>query len=189
MHKLKASEKENNALFPFFNRCGFLHIELVATDGKIQKRILWVAVTSNGVYSGHCHEKRDVHISYHFDGNVYHNWFGEKPKKTRTLASLEDLKDYFQLYSTGFTSDLSRLHHTPSYHLKKLDAIVNVDTRVYPKGIGCNVFIIAKDRFDLIGKVVNGLPQPLTTEAHLFLRCAPWIALVLYGGLYTESQI
>ena len=104
-----------------------MHIELVATDGNIQKRILWVDVTSNGVYSGHCSENRDEHISYHSDGNVFHNWFGGKSTKTMTLSPLRDFKGRHQLYCTGFTSDLSRLHDTPLYQLKKLDAMVSID--------------------------------------------------------------
>lgn len=170
-----------------------MHIELIATDGKIQKRIVWVDVTSNGVYSGYCREKRDMHISYHFDGNVYHNWFGEKPTKMRVLPALNDLKGYYQLYSTGFTSNLSRLHDIPLYSLKKLDAIVNIDTRAYRRGIGCDVFMIEPKRFDLVGKAMSGFPGLPTalniTEAHIFLRCNPWISLVLYGEVYKEPQI
>ena len=165
-----------------------MHIELIATDGKIQKRILWVDVTSNGVYSGHCYEKRDKHISYHFDGNVYINWLGEKPEKTLVLPSLKDLKGCHQLFATGFTSDLSRMHDTPLYHLKKLDAIVNIDTRVYKRGIGCMLFMIKPNGHDLLGRMVNFHKLSLT-EIHTFLRCDPWISLVLYGDVYKEPQI
>ena len=162
-----------------------MRIELIATDGINQKRILWVAVTSNGVYSGFCFENRDLHISYHFDGNVFHNWFGEKPIKTRTLPSLKDLDNCYQLYNACFTNNLNRLHDTPPYKMEKLDAVVNVDTRAYPKGIGVNLFIIPQNRPELISKIVRF--PPTITEAHLFLRCNPWIALVLYGDVYKDS--
>ena len=119
------------------------------------------------------------------------NWSNEKPEKTRVLPPLKDLKGEYQLYVTGFTSDLTCLHDTPLYRLKKLDAIVNVDTRGYKRGIGCKVFMIEPKRFDLIGKVMSGfpgLPTALnTTEAHFFLRCNPWISLVLYGNVYKEN--
>ena len=163
-----------------------LRVELIATNGIIQKRILWVAVTSNGVYSGYCFKDRDLHVSYHFDGNVFHNWFGDKPQKTQTLPPLKDLDNCYQLYSTGFTSNLNRLHDTPPYKFEKLDAIVSVDTRAYPRGIGVNLFIIPRNRYDLIYKTIRFPPS--ITEAHFFLKCNPWIALVLYGEIFKEEQ-
>jgi len=166
-----------------------LHIELIATDGAIQKRILWIDVTSNGVYSGYCHKNRDMHTSYHFDGNVYTNWSGEKPTKTLVLPPLNELRGYHQLYATAFTSDLSRLHDTPLYRLKKLDAIVSIDTRVYKRGIGCMLFIIEPNRSNHLGKIIENLPKGMVTEVHNFLRCAPWISLVLYGNVYKENTL
>jgi hypothetical protein len=162
-----------------------LHVELIATDGKIQKRILWVSVTSNGVYSGYCWKDRAVYISYHFDGNVFTHWSDGKPKKTATLPSLRDLDDSRQLYSTAFSSNLSRMHDIPVYNLKKLDAIVNVDTRSHERGIGVNLFIIPQNRFDLVGKVIRFPPS--NNEAHFFFDCNPWIGLVLYGNVYEKA--
>lgn len=130
-----------------------------------------------------------MHISYHFDGNVYHNWFGEKPTKARVLPSLKDLKGCHQLLATGFTSDLSRMHDTPLYHLKKLDAIVNIDTRVYKRGIGCMLFMIKPNEHDLLGRMMRILDRAAITEIHMFLRCDPWIGLVLHGAVYKEPQI
>lgn len=161
-----------------------MHIELLATDGKATKRILWVAVTSNGVYSGFCSEDRDEHVSYHFDGNVFHTWFREKPTKTLTLPPLKDLDNRYQLYSIVFTSDLNRLHDTHPYKMEKLDAIVSVDTRAYTRGIGVNLYIIPHNRPDLISEMIRF--QPTIREAHLFLKCNPWIALVLYGDIFKE---
>jgi hypothetical protein len=122
-----------------------------------------------------------MHISYHFDGNVFHNWFGEKPEKRRILPSLNDLKGCHQLLATGFTSDLSCMHDTPLYHLKKLDAIVNIDTRVYKRGIGCMLFVIKPNGHDLLGRIIKSPHKPSVTEIHTFLGCNPWISLVLHG--------
>lgn len=165
-----------------------MHVELIATDGKVQKRILWVDVTSNGVYSGHCHEKRDIHISYHFDGNVYDNWSG-KTRKTGVLPALKDLKGCHQLVGVGFTSDLSRMHDTPLYHLKKLDAIVNIDVRQYKRGVGCQLYMVKPNGHDIIGQMMKWQNRPQVTEIHTFTRCNPWISLVLYSDVYKEPQI
>jgi hypothetical protein len=169
-------------------RCVFLRFRLIATDGEIQKRILWVSVTSNGVYSGYCRGKRDEHTTYHFDGNVFVNWLGEKPKKAFVLPSLKDLKGCHQLLVTAFTSDLSQVHDTPLNHPNKLDGIVNIDTRVYKRGIGCMLYMIKPNGHDLLGRVMKLQHKPSFTEIHMFLKCNPWISLVLYGDVYEEPQ-
>lgn len=157
---------------------------LIATDGKIQKRILWFSVTSNGVYSGYCWKNRDFHTSYHFDGNVFTTLPNEKPKKIVTLPSLKDLDNVYQLYATSFPINFSRMHNHPSYTLEKFDAVVSIDTRVHERGIGVNFFIIPQNRFDLLGNI---LPTPTKIEAHFFFNCNPWIGLVLYG-VYEKEQ-
>jgi len=158
-----------------------LHIELVATDGKIQKRILWIDVTSNGVYSGYCFKGRDQHITYHADGNVFINWLNGKPKKTVVLPPLNAFKGFHQLYATYFANDISRLHDTPDYNLKKLDAIVNIDVRNYENGIGCMLFMAEPNNHGLLGEMIKALPQGLVTETHSFLQCKPWLSLVLHN--------
>jgi len=60
-----------------------LRVELIATDGKEQKRILWFAVKSDRDYSGF-HKNGDFRNTYYFDGNFLHNWLGEKTQKART---------------------------------------------------------------------------------------------------------
>ena len=160
-------------------------MELVATNGKIQKRVLWFSVTSNGVYSGYCWKNRDAHISYHFDGNVFTNWFDGKTKKTVTFPPLKELDSFRQLYSTVFSGILKQMHECPSYNMKKLDALVTVDTRAYTKGIGINFYIIPQNRADLLSGVTNIPPK---TEAHFFFNCNPWIGFVLYGDVYEKEQ-
>jgi hypothetical protein len=163
-----------------------LHVELIGTNGTIQKRILWFSVTSNGVYSGYCWKNRDFHTTYHFDGNVFINWSNQKPKKTVTLPSLTELDSCHQLYSTGFSPNLERMHECPPYNLKKLDAILNIDTRAYVRGIGVSFFIFPQNRPDLIPNMVR-FPET-KTEAHFFLNCNPWIGIVLYGNIYETEQ-
>ena len=124
---------------------------MIVTDGIVQKRVLWLDVTTNGVYSGMCMEGRDMHTSYHADGNVFSNWINEEPRKIRTGPPLSNFKEWQNLVGIGFTSDLAKLHDTPLYKLKKLDAVIYVDNRVYKKGIGCNIHLIEPNRIDLIG--------------------------------------
>ncbi|MFZ0965021.1 MAG: hypothetical protein WAN82_00115 [Candidatus Bathyarchaeia archaeon] len=166
-----------------------MHIELIATDGTTQRRILWVDVTSNSVCSGMCKEKADLHTTYHFDGNVFSNMFGEKPKKMYVMPPFEDLRGRHQLSCMVFTSDLARLHDTPLYKFKKLDALVSIDVRAYKRGIGCMLFMVERNRHDVLGELGKDLPTGLVTEIHSFLTCRPWISLVLYGGVYKDNTI
>jgi len=154
-----------------------LRAKLIATDGKIQKEILWFSVTSNSVCSGYCGDYGNFHTTYHFDGNVYTTYPNEKTKKLVTLPSLNNLKTFHQLYTTAFSNKLSQAHSS-LYNLKKLDAIVNIDTRAHSNHIGVHFFIIPKDRFDLLDKM---LITPTIIEAHFFFNCNPWIGIVLYS--------
>jgi len=81
------------------------------------------------------------------------------------------------------------MHDTPLYHLKKLDAIVNVDTRVYKRGIGCMLYMIRPNGHNLLERMMKWQNKPSLTEIHTFLRCNPWISIVLYGDVYEENQI
>lgn len=165
-----------------------MHVELIATDGKIQKRVLWIDVTSNGVYSGYCIKDRDLHTSYHADGNVFIHWLGDEPKKTVTLPPLDKFSGFHQLSATYFTEDISRLHDTPLYSLKRLDAIVSVDTRSYKNGIGCILFMSEPNNYALLGDMVKVLPQDLATEIHTFMKCKPWLSLILHGVRESPTQ-
>jgi len=161
-----------------------LHIELVATDGKIQKRVLWVSSTNNGVYSGYCHEDHDIHVTYHADGNVFNNLTG-KTTKAFTAKPLRNFIGQQQLICFGLSNIISSLH-SPVYELKKLDAIVSVDVRNYQKGVGCMVFLVETKSIAL-AELINSLYEanhPKITEIHSFLECNPWIAIVLYANLY-----
>jgi hypothetical protein len=160
-----------------------LHIELVATDGKIQKRVLWVSSTNNGVYSGYCLEGQDIHVTYHADGNIFNNLTG-KTKKAFTAEPLRNFTGQQQLTCFGFSNIISSLR-SPFYKLKKLDAIVSVDVRNYQKGVGCMVFLV-ETKSAALAELINSLYKanhPQITEIHSFLECNPWIAIVLYANL------
>jgi len=51
------------------------------------------------------------------------------------------------------------------------------------------LFMIEPNRRDLLGDLTKGLPQIMVTEVHSFLRCVPWISLVLYGDIYEDETV
>lgn len=161
-----------------------LHVELIATDGSTQKRMLWAHSTPNGVYCGYCVDGLDTHVTYHADGNVFNN-FGGKTTKAYTGKSFTEFTGHTQLTCFGFTNDMARLHN-PLYKLKKLDAIVSVDLRKYKKGVGCMLFIV-EPNFTALASLVKQFGtgnQPHITEFYSFMECTPWIVIVLYGNVY-----
>jgi hypothetical protein len=158
---------------------------LIATDGKVKKKILWFSVTSNSVCSGYCWKNRDFHLTYHFDGNTFITFPNGISKKTVTLPSLKNLDNFHQLYTTSIPLNFSSVKNRPTYNLEKFDAVINVDTRIHKKGIGVSFYIIPENRSDLLSKV---LLTPTKIEAHYFFNCNPWIGIVLYGVIYHKEE-
>jgi len=159
-----------------------MHVELIATDGTVQKRIVWVHFASNGVYCGSCIQGRDVHVSYHADGNIFNNFEG-KTRKAYTGKPLSQFKGSVQLLASGGNPDLSGMLHPP-YALKKLDAIVSIDVRNYKKMFGCLVFLVETNNFDAVMQISKSLQDsenpPKLMETHSFLQCNPWLVIVTY---------
>ena len=157
-------------------------IEIVATDGKSQKRVAWIHQTKNGVYLGFCKENKDVHISYHADGNVFRTEDGKK-EKLATFQSFKDFKGKHQLAALWFSSDLSALQEVPIYKMEKLDAVIYIDARQFiksGKGIGCMIFLLEPGRFDLLNSLAESPPS--ITEIHVFLEFKPWLVVAIYKG-------
>jgi hypothetical protein len=156
-----------------------MHIELVATDGQIQKRVLWIDYTSNGAYAGFCREGKYSHVTYHADGNYFVNWADEKPKKHGTFQPLGQFKGLFQLLGGGFGNRISS--SAPSYNLKKFDAVVTVDVRNYKNGVNFSIFLVEPNNFSVVAEIIQErAEQVLVTEIHSFLQCKPWLFLVLH---------
>lgn len=151
-------------------------IEVIATDGKMQKRILWIDIRQNGVYAGWCQENADIHLSYHSDGKVFWTTDGET-QRVGTFQPLREFRGRCQIGSFAFSGDLSKRTWTSAYRLKKLRAITYIDVRYFVKErcfVGCNVFLLEPKRFDLVRT------YPKTTEIHIFAQFVPWILIEVY---------
>jgi hypothetical protein len=67
-------------------------LEILATDGNVQKSTLWLDVTLNGIYAGWFSDKPN-HISYHADGNFFLT-SGDSTKKVSTFHELKELQGH-----------------------------------------------------------------------------------------------
>ena len=135
------------------------------------------------MYSGRCSHEKDLHTTYHADGNVFINWLGEegKPTKIGTYQKLDEFKGAHQLFTTVFTG----LTHTP-YNLKKLDAMVSIEARNYPNGIGCSITLSEPNNYQLLGESTKAVPN--VTKVHSFLQCKPWLSMIIYTMKNPESE-
>ncbi len=104
-------------------------IEVIATNGEVQKRIIWVSISPNGVYYDFVRVGEDSHTSYHHDGSVWLTQNGVR-KKIAQFDPLDKFKGSHNLSSFGFSQDIKKLR-TVDYEMKKLNAIVLIDTRTY----------------------------------------------------------
>ena len=159
------------------------HIELIATDGAVQKRVLWAHAAPNGVYCGLCAANgEDCHVTYHADGNVFNN-FGGKTNKVYTGKKFSEFKGHFTLLWSGVTSNLSHGFY-PHYSLKKVNALVTVDIRNYKQDIGCFMAMV-EPSFEGLSSLMNSVKSMETviiTELHAFMECNPWIVFALWSN-------
>lgn len=50
------------------------------------------------------------------------------------------------------------------------------------------LFLVEPGKHGILGELTEGLPHVAATEVHSFLRCLPWVSLVLYGDVYSETE-
>ena len=113
-------------------------IELIATDGIVQKRLLWIDARPNGVYVSTVNKDgSEDHYSYHADGNTFVTMNG-KTQKLVQLQAFSPFKGQQQLasYVLGLGSFPTKVDYKQN---KRLRAAVYVDVRNYKSQmIGCN---------------------------------------------------
>ena len=148
-------------------------IEVIATEGRLQKRILWVDARKNGVYLGYCFRDMDAHISYHVDGKMFQT-VGSKATKMGDFQPLTSFKNTHQLAASGFTTDLSKLRGL-AYSLKRLDAVVYLDMRAFRGNFAnCLVQLLEPQRFDLL---MGSSILPGVKQIEIFTSYNPWIVV------------
>lgn len=154
-------------------------VEILATDGRHQKRVAWINATPNGVYVGWCTQDADnIHVSYHKDGNVFLT-FGRKTERIASYRPLRKFREFYYLCSLTLAAELSDLHAV-EYNMQKLKAAAYLDVRALAKtsALDCEIYLVEPRRFDLSRK----LTKPDTKQVQLFTQFRPWIVLSVSGG-------
>jgi hypothetical protein len=160
-----------------------LHIEILLTDREITKRLFWIDFAANGVYFGNCFMTDKGHSSYHADGNRFMPIdINGKQRKIGTFPSFQNLKGAKNLGFYGYPkSVLDNAYDLPSYNPKEFDTIINVETRNFKNGVGCSINLVEANNFEMLGQMANARPEEPLSEVHAFLKCNPWLVILLYG--------
>jgi hypothetical protein len=151
-------------------------LEILATNGEIQKRILWLDTRRNGVYAG-WFSNGDNHISYHVDGNFFWTVDG-KTNKTATFSNLIVFKNMQQVASVAFDPDIYKVSALPDYTMKRRRYVVFIDVRKFEHEnlFGCNIILLEPYRFDMLTSQ-RGIH---ITEVHIFFEFHPWVIVEVY---------
>jgi len=157
-------------------------IELIATDGTLQQKLLWIVANKNGVYAGFSREGESSHLSYHRDGNMFATTPG-KAIKVRHGQSLDEFRNMEEISSFAFTTNLSQFRGDfARYELKEVDAIVYLDMQSIRKKhdfVSCLVELLEPQRLDLL-KVFTEFSTGLK-QIQIFTDYQPWIAILILG--------
>ena len=166
-------------------KVGFLRTEILATDGKLTRRLLWMNRTRGGLQAGWFSKGFHYHLTYHNDGSRWETE-GDSPAQPEGYGPRLDKFDGIEQIS-GFTfpTQVTEITEEFPYQMKKLDAIIHVDVRAYPEGgILCDVYLLEPGRFDLIDPRKNDVPMfaPFSedpTEIHLLTTVNPWVLVTI----------
>lgn len=160
-------------------------LEVIITDGVSQKRIIWISVSPNGIYSYFTLGGRGNHTSYHKDGSLWHTVNGVK-QKTAQFQPLSSFKGSHQLSGMGFSTDMSGSPAMPSYTMKKLDSAVYVDVRPYIKksaDVGVNITLLEPKKYSLLEGI-----ESFASEIHLYPYLNPWLVITIYASGHRERR-
>ena len=150
-------------------------IQVIATNGKAQKQIVWLTVRKNGIYCDIANPGLDRHFSIHSSGWSYASYEG-KSERLYKLEPFDKFKGRHQLATFSFVPDISKLE-TAEYTMKKLDAVIFVDTRIYMKKqyILCNIDLIEPKNYDML----YGMDR-FGGELHIYTQFVPWIVISIH---------
>lgn len=94
-------------------------LEVIATNGTLQKRILGLYTTKEGIYYFYISNNgTDIHFSYHKDGSVWSS-VGKNKSKIAQFQPFESFKDKAQIVGFAFSQDITKLN-TKDYQQKKI---------------------------------------------------------------------
>jgi len=152
-------------------------LEVIITDGVSQRRVIWVSIKKNGIYSFFTFGGNGNHSSYHKDGSLWRTFNGIR-QRIAQFQPLNSFKGSHQLSSMAFTTEMSGSPAAPPYVMKKLDSAVYIDVRPYVKkklDIGVNLTLLEPERYSSLQGI-----KSFAREIHLYPCFNPWLVITIY---------
>jgi hypothetical protein len=151
-------------------------IEIIATDGRKNRRILWVEQARDGsFYWGPIYKNGgELRSTYKASGQrrAY-----ELEKQTVIWSPIAKFKGACQLAYYGMTKDLSALPFKP-YISKKIDGIVYVDYRTLQRrDFHASLYLVEKGHPEYLQRIIELFPN---ANLHLFTFTNPWTLVLIH---------
>jgi hypothetical protein len=147
----------------------------VVTDGKVQRKFLWVTVRKTGIYvaSGGPHS---THTSYHRDGTFHWKVKNHKQPIGRRHP-LPEIPEpvLIQNATTMITDQALALFELAKFNDQAVDKVVYLDNRMLPDAIFYQVWAVPPFRH----YAVNLLTE-WPAQIHVVTHTNPWIEVVIY---------
>lgn len=106
-------------------------IRVVATDGKITKKILWVCGTKEHISYGWDIPENIGHFTYHKSGKIHYKKDDKILGDVVQKIPLSSFKGVVHVGNGGFSKKLSELPNV-DFDYKKVDGLVWIDIRTLP---------------------------------------------------------
>lgn len=151
-------------------------IRVVATDGQLVKKILWVKSTKQHICYGFDMPQSPGHFTYHNNGRQH---FKEHETNKTMIPTnkipLKNFKGRTQVGGIGISID--SLQEYSDFIYDKCDSIVYIDTRTIPSEknvISIDLQFVEANRMDLIYYF------PDSKIIHVFRAGNPWVILSVW---------
>lgn len=149
-------------------------IRVVATDGAVTKKILWICGTKKHICYGWDVPENIGHFTYHQSGKVHYKRNNKILGDVIQKISLSNFKGKIQVGNGGFNRNLSGLPNV-DFDYKKVDGLVWIDIRTIKqsKKDSCNIDfqLVEPGRKDLIYQ------WPGHRSIHIFTFVQPWVVI------------
>lgn len=155
-------------------------LEVIVTDGTLQRRVIWISITPNGIYYSYAlktTEQGGHHRSYHKDGSV---WVTQKgvPKRLAQHQPFKSFRGKLYLWNMVLSNVIGEVEAAPPYKMRKLDSAIHIDVRPYKKknlGIGIRMILLEPKKYSLL----EGM-ESTAREIHVYPVFQPWFAIIVY---------
>lgn len=148
-------------------------IRVVATNGKVTKKILWIKRTARHICYGWDIPTVVGHFTYHESGKQHFKLNDRVVGAESQKIPLRGFKGVVQLGNTGTHKNLSALPHV-DFNYKKVDGLVWIDTRTLTSptdSFGVDFQLVEVGKLDKVYRL------PGYKSIHVFMFSNPWIVI------------